>query len=990
MYNTAQNNSNHGVAMQRPTIALIILLLFLFNLFLSTTRAQSSGSTTGLIIVTVKDSNGTAIVGATVAARQIDKNFIRSAQTDNNGIFNFIQSPPGNYEIKAEASGFAPQIENLTLTIGTTAVVEFKLSISEVSDVIEVKGSGAIDSDKTESSTNIERGTIDGLPINRRNFLDFAVLAPRVLSDRIPSTGFTATSGLSFNGQSGHFNYVTIDGIDNNDLSTGSVRSTFSQDAVQEFQVVSDNFSAEFGRSFAGIVNIVTRGGTNGYHGSLFLFNRNDNISARDAFAAFKPPFSQYQFGSTASGPIKRDKAFFFASFERLSIKQNNIVLIDDDLVASARRQGFIASNGPEPFSVGTTSVLVRTDLKLTDNDTFWARYNGGFTFNGAFEPFGGLIDETQSGTQRLNDNSIVLNNTYLNAKSNFVNETRFLFGRRQQDIFANSSDINFQILQPEGTVRFGSNQNLPQPREERIYQIVDNVTLTRGNQLIKFGADFQYLYTPKGSTELLENPIGFANFIPLDFSTFFGRPGLPSFTALQFFDPSLRTPQQLAFLAVLSNQLPTLFPGFPGGLLLAKLVLPANYSQSFGDPSVDGSIKLFSFFIQDDIKLRPNLLIKAGLRYDLNRITFAPNNDGNISPRLALSYHPSKLSNLNIHAAYGIFFGVIPGGTATRNGILDGVKNKVINLAAPFSILPYTLPGHHFPESDLPPSIPGEQMTIDRFDPNIRNSYSEQANLGFDYLIAGKTELSLAYNFVRGIKLLGDRDRVDITNETVIETESAFDSYYHALTISANRRFANKYGFLVSYVFSKAIDNDVDPPFLADQSIINVGFNSLFAQGNLKSLRGLSLEDVRNRFILSGIWDLSYTKNWLLRDFQFSGIINLNSGRPYTLLNNANGPIPGLGYNVGITPGFANVDLRLTRSITIKERFKIEAILEAFNLFNRVNIDPNNINKVFQPDQQGNLQLPPKEGGRFTVTPDRYLGALAPRQIQLGLRMQF
>src|SRR5262249_32606036 len=219
----------------------------------------------------------------------------------------------------------------------------------------EVRAEHTVDEEKTESSTSIDRGRIDGLPINRRNFLDFSLTAPRVTRNRAPGEGVTATSGLSFNGQSARSNNITIDGLDNNDIGSGSVRSTFSQDAVLEFQVVSDSYSAEFGRALGGIVNIVTRGGSNEYHGNLFGFIRNDETSARDVFAPFKPEYKQYQLGAVLSGPIKKDKLFFFGSFERLSIKQNNFVTISDQSVRAANRQGFTLRNGPVPFSVGTT-----------------------------------------------------------------------------------------------------------------------------------------------------------------------------------------------------------------------------------------------------------------------------------------------------------------------------------------------------------------------------------------------------------------------------------------------------------------------------------------------------------------------------------------------------------------------------------------------------------------------------------------------------------
>src|SRR5262249_36465120 len=223
-------------------------------------------------------------------------------------------------------------------------------------EIIEVHASGNIEAQKTESSTNVDKERIDGLPINRRDFMEFSLTVARVIRDGLPPQGAIATSGISFNGQSARLNNVTIDGLDNNDPASGSARATFGQDAVQEFQVISDNYSAEFGRAVGGVVNIVTKGGGNDYHGNLFFFNRNDKIGARDVFAPFRPPYKQYQFGTILSGPIKKDRAFFFASFERLSVNQNKFITISDATKEAAARQRLPFNNGPQPFALDVTT----------------------------------------------------------------------------------------------------------------------------------------------------------------------------------------------------------------------------------------------------------------------------------------------------------------------------------------------------------------------------------------------------------------------------------------------------------------------------------------------------------------------------------------------------------------------------------------------------------------------------------------------------------
>ncbi len=973
------------------------------------TYAQSAGSTVGQIVGIVEDPQQRAIVGATITVQNLDTNITRTSTSNNTGNYIFLQIPPGNYKIKVEASGFLAVEKTTSINIGTTSLIKFTLSVGDKdqNEVIEVVAENEVG--KTESSFNVKRERITNLPINQRNFLDFSINTARVVKDRLPDSGFSATSGLSFNGQSGRNNNVTIDGLDNNDIGSGSVRSTFSQDAVQEFQIIENNYSAEFGRALGGIINIVTSNGSNQYNGNLFFFNRNDKTSSRDPFLAIKPPFSQYQFGTVLSGPIKKDRAFFFTSFERLTLSQNEIIAISDAVVRSANTQGFALRNGAVPFSVGNTVVQGRADLKLKDNDTFWVRYHGGFKYDGAFETLKPLNGESNGSIQNLKDNSIAFNNTYINTGSNFVNDTRFLYGRRKQDVtpFDNGPAIN--LFAPEGTVVFGRNMTLPQLRDERIYQVVDILSLAKNRHQLKFGVDYQSILQVPGKTTADISAGGGAFFAPLDFTSSRG----PFISALQNFDPSIRTPEQKAFLKFLGSALSTSIPGFPL-LPLDQLSLPVVYTQGFGNADLGADTTLFSLFAQDDIKLKSNLLLKAGLRYDYSHIEFTPSNSGNFSPRIGLSYQPSKLPKLNIHAAYGLFFGLPSVNVGSSIKLLKINQYKLVVLPFPLSIIPFSLPGHHFPESTkVPAGIPVTPQlgVITQQDSNLRSSYTQQINFGLDYELPSKWKLELSYTYVKGIKLLGERNinpvirpvanpltskitgRVDPTRGDVLEFASAYDSYYHGFTTTIRRQLNSKFDVLASYTFSKAIDN-LQPIFPGDSIALDNAADPL----NISAEKGLSIEDLRHRFLLSGLWNISYGKSKLFRDFTLSTILNINSGRPYNLLstvdlnmNGDNNDRPaGIGRNVGITPGFASLDLRLARSISFGERYQIQFLAEVFNLFNKVNINPNTVNRNFTPTALGTFNLPPQENGRYTVTPDRYTSALSPRQIQLGFRISF
>jgi hypothetical protein len=997
--------------MYRATRFLLSGLALMGLIFSIGVTALAQGSATAANLTgSVTDEQGAVIGGAAVTVKNIETNFSREALSAVDGIYLLQQLPPGDYEVMVTAEGFTTTTSRLNLLLGTTTRFDFTMKIGTTADIIEVTATNAMDEGKTESSTNIDTTRIETLPINRRNFLDFTLTSARVVADRVPGQGASATSGLSFNGQSARSNNITIDGLDNNDIGSGSVRSTFSQDAVQEFQVVSDSYSAEFGRALGGIVNIVTRGGSNEYHGNFFSFIRNDSTSARDVFAPFKPEYKQYQLGTVLSGPIKKDKLFFFGSFERLSIKQNNFVTISDQSVQAANRQGFALRNGPVPFSVGTTSVLGRLDAQLAQNDSLWVRYNFGGTYNGALEPFGALVGETNGGIQRLDDNAIATSNTYVSSALNLVNETRFLYNRRDQNVFPLEAGPQVRIVAPEGQLIFGRGTFLPQPREARTYQIVDNVSLTRGRNQIKFGFDYQKITTPGGNTKLPIFPGGLGFFLPIDFSAA-GLPGAPFFTGLQAFDPASRTPAQRSFLTTLSGLLPIAFPGFPRGLQLADLALPSAYLQGFGDPSLEVDTNFFSVFFQNDFKLRPNLLLKAGIRYDIDRVDFAPDNNGNVSPRVAIAYRPNRLQRMNIRAAFGLFFGQPLSGPTFAIQLTGTGQLKILAIPFPFSVLPFASPGHRLPEGNqIPPGVTFLPQLSQSFtyQKDLRNGYTEQASFGIDYLIGNSTSLSLSYNFVRGVKIFGPRNinpvvrpipgdpinsalagRVDPTRGDLFEFESSFDTYYNGFTVAMNRRLTNRFGFLASYTFSKAIDNFID---------IRTDLQEVQDPLRPRDERGLSLQDVRSRFVFSGIWELSYTKNPLLRDFSISTILNLNSGRPFNLLTgqdlNMNGDNPpgdrplGIGRNTGITPGYANLDIRLTRTVAVNERFRFQGFVEAFNLFNRVNVS--DLDRIFPADNQGNFNLPPKDGSRFIATRDRFRSAFSPRQFQFGFKVTF
>jgi hypothetical protein len=989
--------------------SVILAILFLCS---NQTYAQSSGGTTASVTGVVRDNQQATIGGATIIAREVKTNQIREIVTLEDGTFLLNQLPPGEYEIKATADGFTAKVFQSSLIIGTTSLCNFDLQPSGVSDVIVVEASGGISVEgRTEKATNIAVDDIQNLPINRRDFLDFSLTTAGVTPDRVSATGATATSGLSFNGQSARNNNVSIDGLDNNEPGNGSVRSTFSQDAVQEFQVVGANSSAEFGRSIGGIVNIITKGGSNEIHGSLYNYVRNDSISARDAFSPFKPDFRQFQFGATLGGPIKKDKAFYFTSFERLSLKQNNIVTLSNQLVNSIRKLGLTANNGPAPFSENSSRFLTRADFQINSNDRLTVRYNYAGVYNGALQTFGGGRDSSAAGILNLNDNTIAVNNTWINPTSNIIYETRFLFTRREVDL--NPADANgpsLNIFTANGLANIGRDPLLPQNSLSRSFEIVNNVTLTRGKHQIKTGIDFLFARVPNNKVSIPVLFGGLAIFTPLDFSQVLGIPGLPSFTAEEFLDPDLRSPVQRAFLTTASNVLPLQFPGFPAGLPLANLPLPVSFLQGFGNPVTSVGYDYYSAFVQDDFRVKPNLLIKAGLRYDQERIRFAPKNKGNFSPRISFFYRPGSNEHLSIFGSYGIYHVSTQFSPATVTRFLDGKTVQTPVLPFPFSILPFNSPGRRFPEGLTSPVPVTPQLARDTLlSDDLRNGYAQQANFGTNYVFNDKFGISASYQMVRGLKIFLARNinpvvrpvpndpitsaitgRVDPTRGELISFETSGDSYYHAGTVAFFARLPRRFSALAHFTVSKTIDNYIDA--------LRVDILELQNPLDFKAERALSLQDVRGRFVFSGNYDTGSVKNPFLKNFLISSIITLSAGQPFNLLAGAdldgNGDMAapadrpnGIARNAGRGQGFASFDMRVARTITVGEKVKLIGYFEAFNLFNRLNVS--DVNRVFPIGPNG-FNLPPQEDGRFIATPDRFATAFRPRQLQFGFRVTF
>ncbi|HEX8069885.1 MAG TPA: TonB-dependent receptor [Pyrinomonadaceae bacterium] len=269
----------------------------------------------------VRDPSGAFVPNATVTARSRGTGVERAATSNDEGYYKITALPPGDYEVTVEAPGFKKaNIPTITLTVGQTADLDVPLEIGAITDVVTVSDATAqiVETSRTTVANTIERQRIENLPINQRDYLGFATTISTVSRGNDRPIGPAPSSGLNIGGQRGRSTLVQVDGADNTDNSVNASRSTVSQEAVQEFQVATNSYAPEFGRATGGIINVVTKGGTNEYRGNIFGFLRHRSFQARNAFAPIEdPPFTRAQYGATFGGPIKKDRTFFFAAFEQ-------------------------------------------------------------------------------------------------------------------------------------------------------------------------------------------------------------------------------------------------------------------------------------------------------------------------------------------------------------------------------------------------------------------------------------------------------------------------------------------------------------------------------------------------------------------------------------------------------------------------------------------------------------------------------------------------
>lgn len=935
---------------------VIVMICLCSCVIAAWSAAAQQNVTSATLSGRVEDENGAAIGGAQVSITNLETNQSRTVLSDEEGRYRFSYLPVGAYQLTVERLGFKTMKEQLTLTVGQALDVPIKLLIANITEIVYVVDSiPVIETVRTQVAETIRPREIDELPLNGRNYLDLALLVPGVSrtntgsNQRFAETSAVPGQGLSIAGQRNLNNSFVVDGLSANDDAADLTGTFYSQDVIREFQVVTSGGIAEFGRASSGVVNILTQSGTNDWRGRLYGFFRNQRLDARNPLAPRKDLLTQGQYGATTGGPIRRDRTFLFANFEQTRRNDSNVITIAPANVLAINNRldqigypGARLETGVTPGGYDATNFFARVDHKLNKPNQLMARYSLYDISSINSRNVGGLNAPGRGTALSDRDQTVVLNNV-TTISSRTLNEARFQFTRSR--LGAPVNDSVGPAVNISGVASFGTATFSPLARNTNLLELVDSVSTERGAHSLKGGVDFLY------------------NRLQIEF------PG--ALQGVYTFSPAGAPPDQTSAL---------------------RNFLTGNYSsfqQAFGAPAQFQSNPNIGLFIQDEWRPRADLTINAGLRYDAQFLPDPINTDtDNLAPRLGLAYSPGDHKTV-LRASFGIYFDRIPL-RATSNALQrDGSKYIVVQLSPTQQGAPV------FPNvlSAQPAQLP-TKPNITRIDPDIENSYSEQANLQIERALAGNASISVGYLYLRGLHLIMSRNvnvprfpasagvpnlgRPDPNWGNISRFESSGDSYYSGMVVAFNKRAARWASVRVSYTLSKTIDNAGNFFFSTPQNNFD-----------LRDDRGLSDNDQRHRLVISGTFEATQTRSAaglqsLLRGFQLSYIYAYASRLPFNVLTgndrnfdtNINDRPLGVGRNAGRGFDFASLDLRLSRRFRFTDRVGLEALAEGFNVLNRANFSiPNN---TF-----GTAAIPLPSFGQPTA-------AFDPRQFQFGLRLSF
>jgi outer membrane receptor protein involved in Fe transport len=909
----------------KKTALLLLLALTLALTGSSAVFGQATAS--GAIQGAVLDKSEGAIAGAEVSVTSKATGTTRSVATSDTGSFRFDLLSAGLYTVKVSKAGFSTVTQNIELLVGQTATANVVLSPGSVSETIEVTGEAPlVDVVKTSVSQQITPSEVQELPLLGRDVANLAYLAPGVKATDSYDPTKNRYAILSVNGQSGRNVNTTINGVDNKDNTVGGPVMQLPLEAVEEFVISTQRFSAANGRSEGAAINMITKAGTNNYHGSVFGFFREQQFNAENVFeqkSGQKGPYSRQFFGGSVGGPIVKDKLFGFFAIERqrenTSITEDPTALAELTLAQNAGLAAEPAAIIPRPFY--ETRYNGRLDYKFNDRETAYISYTSQANDS---------LNDQSSQTGDLTEGNFTKNhlqaaNFTLNSVITPTTVNSFLVGYQYWNNIIDST-TKVPLVTFIGGSSFGTNGNVPQQSYQRKFQFRDDLTKTVGRHTLGMGVDF--IYNPKLGGFFESNST-----LEVDFGA----------------DPS-------CILATVDDNVNHCGPSFyPQGFATAGAVI--GMSASAGDPYFDmpGGTKQLGLYFQDDWKVTKKLTVNLGVRWDkdFNLVgasaiaksrtylellaidspyaKLAEDDNKNFSPRIGFAYDITGQGKHVLRGGYGLYYGNIFQNIPlfmiqqARPSIYQGL----FSLTQPSDIVPGTgiaLGDWHYgvdPNPTIPPPLTSlvDGATGRLMDPDYRNPVSQQFNFGYQWAATKNSVVEVEYVHTLGlhenktvninptIAVLGtdsSGNPIIVSNDRpmsaafqaagvpdlgrVMDEQSVNRSRYDGLNFSYRQRMTKHFTLNANYTLSRAMGWGIESGGAdASSGFRNYPHDPL----NIWDPRdfGPTDNDERHHVSISSVVQLPW-------GFQVAPILSYGSARPFDLRSGFDVLSRGSGYS--------------------------------------------------------------------------------------------
>jgi outer membrane receptor for ferrienterochelin and colicin len=995
---------------------------YLILFFMCSISAMAQDITSGTIQGIVSDERGNVVPGANVEARNVGTNFTRTFTTNDEGRFVFLSMPPGRYVVTVTGQGFAKLVqENVELTVGKAISLNLTLKVAGVTGEVTVTTTPTIDTVKTEASTTLNETAVSNTPILGRKFEDLLTLTPGVSITQGPDG-----DEINFSGQRGIFNNVSLDGGDYNNgffgEQAGGQRAAIdiTLEAVKEFQVIATGASAEYGRTAGGIINVITKSGTNDIHGSLFYYQRLEALTSNTSDGKPLTDFHREQFGGTIGGPIVKDKAFYFFAFEQIieNLTRPNLseqigttpcpvqsptVQANEALIngsADCQRRALItffkASRNqdeglPIDRKVRNSAFLGKIDWDLTTNNKLGVSYNFDYSKNTNQTFDVSTYGNSANGIEGPSKINVVNVNLYSTISPTMVNEGHFTYSREERPRSAIPSNVPADTAMGFATTfRFG-NPFFLNPTIDEVFwrtQVRDTFSIVKGNHSIKFGGEWMHSLNDQVFRGFFTGRYIF------DSVTGFLRYASPA--AIGGFGPN-------AVLCSGGTWVTLGLQTCPAGQTSSTPLLLFLQGAGRNGPATDatGASKIsnedYALFVQDKWQIWSNFTLNYGFRYEaqifpdpvvnprdtaygifLNDRRFPsdgtlPSDKKMYQPRVGFAWDIAKNGKSVLRASYGIYNArqnmLSQVGSITTNG----VQQQTI-AAGPFNNVRPVWPGLVTPTAQTCmgplgtnpfPCFSGVRV----FSRDYRNPRIYTTNVAFEQEIAPDWALYFDFTHSKGVYLTRflnvNRNAFffPYLDETMV-TSSVGKGLYRGFTAGIRKRFSKKFQLEANYVLSKDNDDDSNErdPF-TDRS---------FNINNLQLDYALSDRDIRHKFNFFAHFELP----WKLR---FTPRVQARSAQPATP-----GPARTATNRNTLRKDneFFSFDWSLSRVFNITERIELIPQVEMFNTFNT----DNRINSLSGAGNQNSLTAP----SLFNFDGFLRQGVGDPRQLQLAIRLRF